>query len=215
MIESPHQPGDSMNTKKLFIAIATHKGLEESAAAIVKKLRMNADQKELEIRWVPAKNYHVTLHFLGNTETVRLAEIETMLAETAATTPPFKLKISGVGAFPDDMSSRVLWFGVQNSKALRHLQGRIAERFSNFGYDREDREYSPHLTIGRLRNPHRTRDLLSPFVRKSLAKIDVTEIVLFESVGAVPFPVYKILKSFPLTGETEIFSEDTDSKSLT
>jgi 2'-5' RNA ligase len=203
-----------MKTRKLFIAIATHEGLEESAAAIVKKLRINADQKELEVRWVPEKNYHVTLHFLGNTSPEKIPQIEEMLAGTAASVAPFKLKISGLGAFPDDMSSRVLWFGVQNSKALRHLQGQIAEKFSNFSYNtRDDHEYSPHLTIGRLRNPHRTRDLLSPFVRKSLAKIDVTEIVLFESVGAAPFPVYKVVKAFPLTGETEIVSEEADPES--
>jgi 2'-5' RNA ligase len=199
--------------KRLFIAIATHEGLEESASAIVKKLRINADQKQLEIRWVPGNNYHVTLHFLGSTAPEKLAEIETLLTEVAMSTAPFKLKISDVGAFPDDSASRVLWFGVQNSKALRSLQGNIASRFSSSG--REEREYSPHMTIGRLRNPHRTKDLLSPFVRKTLGKILVEEIVLYESVGSVPFPVYKPLKKFRLTGETESTSEDSDLESST
>jgi hypothetical protein len=68
-----------------------------------------------------------------------------------------------------------------------------------------------------LRNPHRTNDLISPFVRKSLAKIPVNEIVLYESVGGMPFPVYKPLSVFPLTGvasevEDESFSAGSDDE---
>jgi 2'-5' RNA ligase len=189
-----------VKTKKLFVAIATHQGLEDSAAPIIKKLRINAEQKEIEIRWVPGKNYHVTLHFLGNIHLDTIPEIENTLAEIASETPPFKLKISDMGAFPDDSASRVVWFGVQNSKALRALQETLAERLAHVSYSREKHEFSPHLTVGRLRNPHRTKDLLSPFVRKSLAKISVSEIVLYESTGDAPFPVYKPLKLFQLEG---------------
>lgn len=197
-----------MKTKRLFIAIATHEGLEESASAIVKKMRINADQRGLEVRWVPADNYHVTLHFLGNTSVDKIPSLEASISAIAAKTAPFKLKISDVGAFPDESSSRVLWFGVQNSRSLRSLQAEIAATFVGGGNEREDREYSPHLTIARLRNPHRTKDLISPFVRKNLAKISVEEIVLYESVGSVPFPVYKALKTFRLTGQSETESED-------
>jgi 2'-5' RNA ligase len=186
--------------KRLFLAIATHEGLDETAPQILKKLKINADQRQLDIRWTPPGNYHVTLVFLGNTEENKIEEIEKITQEVAEKIPPFPLKISDVGAFPDEFSSRVLFFGVQNSKRLRFLQSELQEKISNHGYNLDSREYSPHLTIGRLRNPHKTRDMISPFVRKQIAKIQVTEIVLYESVGAVPFPTYKPLRSFPLTG---------------
>ena len=189
--------------KKLFLAIATHKGLEESAAQIMKKLRTNADQKEMDIRWVHPDNFHVTLIFLGATREEKLAEVEALMQEVASQVAPFTLKISGVGAFPDEFSSRVLWFGVQNSKALRSLQGELSQKFRDQNYPSESREFSPHLTIARLRNPQRTKDLSSPFVRKKIAKILVQEIVLYESVGSAPYPVYKALKKVTLTGEPQ------------
>ena len=194
--------------KKLFLAIATHEGLVEAAAPIIKKMRANADQKQVEIRWVHHDNFHVTLVFLGKTSDDKLVEIETLIQDIAAQFAPFSLKIADVGAFPDEFSSRVLWFGVQNSKTLRSLQDHLSQKFKDQNYPMESREYSPHLTIGRLRNPHRTKDLTSPFVRKKIAKILVQEIVLYESVGIAPFPVYKILKKFPLTGEPQ--DEPTD-----
>jgi 2'-5' RNA ligase len=187
--------------KKLFLAIATHEGLDQAAIQIIKKLKINADQKQIEIRWVPPSNYHVTLVFLGNTSEEKLEEIKKVSADVAQRFAPFSLKISDIGAFPDEFSSRVLWFGVQNSKALRSLQETLALELKTLSYARQEEEaYSPHLTIGRLRNPHSTKDMVSPFVRKKIAKIQITEFVLYESVGTVPFPVYKPLERFQLTG---------------
>lgn len=196
--------------KKLFLAISTQEGLEPSGSQIIKKMRANADQRELDIRWVPPNNYHVTLVFLGNTHESKLPEIETLMKEAAAECPPFLLKISDVGAFPDEFSSRVLWFGVQNSKTLRALQENLSQKFKDHLYAQESREYSPHLTIARLRNPHKTKDLMSPHVRKKIGKVSVSEIVLYESVGSAPFPVYKPLLRLPLTG-TPVDNEASES----
>jgi len=196
--------------KKLFLAISTQEGLDPSGPQIIKKMRANADQRGLDIRWMPLSNYHVTLVFLGNTNESKIPEIEAIMKETAAESPPFLLKISDVGAFPDEFTSRVLWFGVQNSKTLRALQENLSEKLKDFRYAGESRDYSPHLTIARLRNPHKTKDLMSPFVRKKIGKVSVTEIVLYESVGAAPFPVYKPLLKVPLTG-TPTDHESIDS----
>lgn len=194
--------------KKLFLAITTQDGLEATAPQILKKLKAGADLREMDMRWVPLKNFHVTLIFLGRTHEERLPEIYELMKEVAAKTAPFTLKISDVGAFPDEFNSRVLWFGVQNSRALRGLHANLSEKFTAKSYPLEEREFSPHLTIGRLRNPHKTKDLVSPFVRKKIAKILVEEIVLYESVGTVPFPVYKPLEKVRLTAPP---SEDEDT----
>lgn len=198
--------------KKLFLAISTQEGLEPTAPQVIKKMRANADQRGLEIRWVPQKNYHVTLVFLGNTHESKIPDIELLMKECAAESPPFLLKISDVGAFPDEFTSRVLWFGVQNSKTLRALQEKLSEKLSDYRYSAESREFSPHLTIARLRNPHKTKDLMSPHVRKKIGKVSVSEIVLYESVGSAPFPVYKPLLRVPLTG-TPVDNEAIETSS--
>lgn len=182
--------------RRLFIAIDCHQGIENAAAPVLKKLRINTDQRELEVRWTPVENFHVTLNFLGNTSAEKQAEIEAKMHEVASRHAPFKLKINGMGAFPDEFKARVLWFGVQNSKALRSLQGDLSETM----FHRDEHEFVPHLTIARLRNPHSARDLMSPFVRKDLGKVEVKEMILFESIPKGHFSFYKPLVRIPLTG---------------
>lgn len=198
--------------RKLFLAIAAKEGLETISSQVVKKLKIHADQKGIEVRWVHIDNYHVTLVFLGNTPDEKIPEIETITENVAKNFAPFSLKVSDVGAFPDEFSSRVLWFGVQNSKALRSLQERLATELKHIRYKSEEQEFSPHLTIGRLRNPHRTKDMTSPFVRKKFAKIEIHEIVLYESLGSAPFQVYKPIKTFKLSGVRPP-AEDSESNS--
>jgi 2'-5' RNA ligase len=182
--------------KRLFVAIRCDQGIENEIAPILKKLRINADQKELDIRWTPPGNFHVTLVFLGETPAANIPALEEKIRGVAARHAPFNLKASGLGAFPDDFNSRVIWVGMQNSRALRGLQQDLYQEI----FKQENAEYLPHLTIGRLRNPHKTRDLLSPFVRKSIGKVKVTEMILYESLLKQPFPIYRPLSTFALTG---------------
>ncbi|MBC7371439.1 MAG: RNA 2',3'-cyclic phosphodiesterase [Bdellovibrionaceae bacterium] len=200
--------------KRLFLAIAAHDGLENTVSPIMKKLRINADKRELDVRWNHPSHFHVTLVFLGNTADIRIPELELAIDGVSAVTPPFDLKITGMGAFPDDVSSRVIWFGVQNSKHLRFFQEQLLEQLRTSRFPVENRDYFPHLTVARFRNPTKTKDMTSPFVRKSIAKIPVTEIVLYESVGGPPFRVYKALKTFSLRGVRED-SESADSTDTT
>lgn len=188
--------------KRLFVAIRCDQGIEKEILPIMKKLKINADQHELDIRWTPPENFHVTLLFLGETSVENIPALEAKIREVCEQHAPLSLKISGLGAFPDDFSSRVIWLGVQNSRALRGLQQDLHTAI----FKQEGAGYEPHLTLGRLRNPHKTRDLLSPFVRKSIGKVNVTEVVLYESLLKQPFPIYRPLVSFPLSAEPEMNS---------
>lgn len=186
--------------KKLFVAIACNKGIEDAVAPVLKKMRINADQKEMEARWAPAENFHVTLVFLGSTREELIPELEEKIKLVADQHSPFRLKITGMGAFPDDFKSRVLWFGVQNSKGLRSLQEDLAQALNS----REEGEYTPHMTFARLRNPGKSKDLLSPFVRKDFGKVDVTEVILYESIIKTPYTFYKEIARIPLTASPPV-----------
>jgi 2'-5' RNA ligase len=67
---------------------------------------------------------------------------------------------------------------------------------------REEGEYTPHMTFARLRNPGKSKDLLSPFVRKDFGKVDVTEVILYESIIKTPYTFYKEIARIPLTAVT-------------
>lgn len=100
-------------------------------------------------RWVNRHQMHLTLFFIGETD--RVYEIETALELVRAA--PFDLLLSGVGRFPpgDRRPPRVLWAGIAPQPALLALQAQVASALTALGFPAEDRPYSPHLTLARVR----------------------------------------------------------------
>lgn len=111
---------------------------------------------------------------------------------------PFSLDIHGVDAFPEIRKGRIIYVGVQNAKELRALQedclNVLREKFHP-----EERDYIPHLTVARLRNPHNLSDILSPVKKHHFGKLDVPYLVLYESISGGAFPVYEPLEKFSLS----------------
>lgn len=179
--------------KKLFFALNATEPLATSFLPTYKKLRINADKKEIVIKWVPADNYHITLIFLGNRPAEQLLDLEETLKEICANHSPFDLKIEDVGAFSSEHDARVLWLGVQNKKILNTLKNDLEERLIKkdlLNLQSDERDYVPHLTFARLKNPKSVKDMISPFKRKSFGKIHVDEVILYESKMQGHFPVY-------------------------
>lgn len=187
--------------KRLFIGFPVE--ISSSLEAALKRVRMNAQQKHMEFNWVPEANFHVTLNFLGNTPTSRLDELEELMKNVAASSPPIKSSLRGMGGFPDERHMRVLWVGVRKSRALGALQERLREALLEKDFPQEDREYIPHLTVGRTRKVRSGTDLLSPYVRTAFGDFDIRSFTLFESLLCGGHPVYKPLANFELTGASE------------
>jgi 2'-5' RNA ligase len=167
--------------------------IHPSLAQAVKKTRIGADRREMEINWVPAANYHVTLNFIGATSRERLPLLTALLDETAADHAPFTTELRGMGGFPDDRHMRTLWVGVRKTRALQELQDDLRTRLIERGFEQEDRPYSPHLTIGKTRKARNGSDLISPFVRTRFGEITVNSLVLFESLQHGPNVSYHVL----------------------
>lgn len=104
------------------------------------------------VRWVPAENIHVTLKFLGNISPTRVDGIVNVIKELSREFEPFKLEISGIGAFPNLKRPRVLWVGLGGDiDRLQALQASLEEKLVRLGFAREPRTFTPHLTLARLR----------------------------------------------------------------
>lgn len=189
-------------TKKLFIALNATDPLAETFLPAFKKLKINADRKRLTVKWVPLDNFHVTVVFLGDQLDEDIPKIIEVLSEVCTQIPAFELKIEDVGAFSSEHDARVLWLGVQHKKSLRDLKDQLEQRLvdTHLMSQMDPRDYSPHLTFGRLRNPTSVKDMLSPFKRKSFGKIHVGELILYQSILEGPYPVYKPLARCKLTG---------------
>lgn len=116
----------------------------------------------LPVRWVPIHNIHLTIKFLGNIPSYELDKLKHLLLEISKTIPSFKISLFGSGTFPSYQRPRVIWIGLKFPPVLEEFQRRLEERTSLQGFQSEKRNFSPHLTIGR--------------VAKNAAKMEITEI---------------------------------------
>ncbi len=156
------------------------------------------------IRWVPAYNIHLTLKFLGDVSESSLAMVKQMLTTEAAQYEVFNVQVEGFGCFPNARRPRVLWVGLQAPPTLAALQHSVDAFAARLGYRAEERGYSPHLTIGRIRqdassaNVQKIRCAVEQTKIGVLGTIQVRAVNLFKSELHSSGSVYTKLFSAPL-----------------
>jgi 2'-5' RNA ligase len=132
-----------------FIAINLSPGqLTDGISAALASLKSGG----AAVKWVRAENLHLTIKFLGGVdEGLLLGEIGESLKAAALRRGSFKLTFKGVGCFPDVRRPRVVWVGVDAPDEFFGLHADIEAAMEALGFKREGREFSPHLTLGRVR----------------------------------------------------------------
>ncbi len=112
------------------------------------------------VRWVRSEGIHLTLKFLGDIPTSQIGEATTAVRHSAAESHPFRLQLGTLGVFPNLKGARVLWCGVKGDmESLSKLQEGTESALQLLGYPRENRPFSPHLTLGRIREGGRSSDM--------------------------------------------------------
>jgi 2'-5' RNA ligase len=106
------------------------------------------------VAWTAAPNLHVTLKFLGGVAEDRLPAIAGALAR-AVRVPPFDVEVRGLGAFPSATRARVLWAGTPPSAPFARLAADVEGAMAALGFPAETRDFTPHVTLGRVREPRR------------------------------------------------------------
>lgn len=142
--------------------------------------------KNEKIRWVVPQNYHITLHFLGQTSAQRIEEIGNTLQSGIPGFPDFQLMIESIGIFRSLSWPRVIWAGIRESRDLTELHKLVIHALNQSGYSLDSTHYSPHLTLGRMKrikDRDAFRELLDSFKERVFMETFVESIVLFESVS--------------------------------
>ncbi|HLF73561.1 MAG TPA: RNA 2',3'-cyclic phosphodiesterase, partial [Anaerolineales bacterium] len=103
------------------------------------------------VRWVPPGNMHLTLKFLGNISPANVDILTQIIRAEADSCQPFVMQVAGLGCFPSPKRPRVIYIGLQAPAELEALQHGIESATTRLGYGSEERAFSPHLTIGRVR----------------------------------------------------------------
>jgi 2'-5' RNA ligase len=135
-------------TKRLFVAIfpPTHivTSLQAAVAGLAKKIPARA------VRWTRPEQVHLTLNFLGSVEVARIPEIESALCAACEGHQAHKVRVAGLGCFPNPIRPRILWAGLAGDlRPLENLKKSLDARLLAAGCVGEDRPFHPHLTIGR------------------------------------------------------------------
>ena len=149
--------------------------------------------------------FHFTLKFLGETPEERLPAAREAAERAAAGAAPFDLALEGLGAFPDAGPPRVVWAGCgEGREALAALARAVEEAFGEAGFPREPRPFSPHLTVGRVKDPRKVpgrsfRDALARESGRGFGIVPARELVLFRSDLSPAGPTYYPLVRVPLT----------------
>lgn len=116
-------------------------------------------EKSLPVRWLPPEALHLTVKFLGDTESAAVEPVDEVLQTAAERRSPVTLRMGGLGAFPSLRRANVLWIGVTGDAELASLQRELEPALSRLGFPREQRPFRPHITIGRARNDAKALDI--------------------------------------------------------
>ncbi|MFN3763092.1 MAG: RNA 2',3'-cyclic phosphodiesterase, partial [Anaerolineae bacterium] len=150
-VPGPLAQGDRMETVRTFIAIILPESVIRQLAQVQRQLERQAPPES--VRWVKPEGIHLTLKFLGDTPVGKLDAIRAALGEVASRASPCAFTVGGLGCFPNARRPRVLWVGVQPmGEELASLQREVERAMKPLGFPPEGRDFTPHLTLGRVRD---------------------------------------------------------------
>ncbi len=172
------------------------------------KLRLAETQKQLRkrisygISWVDPSLTHITVKFLGEINERSLPDLTETLQKIVSNTKTFKIACGGLGCFPNIRQPRVLWLGVKQDPQLIDLHNKVESSLSVLGYPNEEKRFSPHLTLGRVKEELTEAELLvlSDYFKiekeKPLMDLPVNEVILFKSQLSRTGPIYTQISVF-------------------
>jgi len=148
-------------------------------------------------------NLHLTVKFFGNVEEAQIEPIAAALREQLHLFPRFTINAKGLGVFPNVKRPQVLWVGLEGRDVVS-LASRVECALEPLGFRPEERDFKPHLTVGRWRHFEGPRARLREEIEKwksyEFGQSKVEEVTLFESVLKPEGAVYHSLKSVALVG---------------
>ncbi len=159
---------------------------------------ISALRPEALVHWSPIDNLHVTTKFIGEWPESRLDELHRVLAPLARR-EPFDMDVNALGWFPNERAPRVLWAGIHAGDGLRDLARQTEERLLQLGIRKEEREFSPHLTLARIKGPvplRRLREKVQEMQPAELGQFAVSQFALYRSEPGSNASLYRKLREY-------------------
>lgn len=189
------------STQRLFVAVT----LSEPVLAAIETATITARQAEANtggdaIRWLPRRNWHVALAFIGHIDPAAVADALEALSEAAAAAAPLAATLSGAGAFPGLRRPRLLWVGVESDGALEELARRTRRALRRHGLAKdESRPFQAHISVARLRHPCDAGEVVALLGEVEPVAFRIGAIDLYESELSNEGSHYRLISGHDLT----------------
>jgi RNA 2',3'-cyclic 3'-phosphodiesterase len=177
--------------KRVFAAIDISEELREEVRSYIDDLRSGFDG--VPVKWEKPEKLHITVKFAGSVDEEQLKTFREQIERVAKSLTPFQLRIARTGAFVERRGPSVLWLGAEAVIAT-------GDPFDTLAGLSGKRPFRPHLTIARIKDPGKTKDLIEKHKGYDFesAQIEVREIVIYESTLLPTGSVYTKLSDCPL-----------------
>lgn len=176
-------------------------GLDEEVKDRVSKVKEGFKDINTDIKFVDDDNLHWTVKFLGDLDQNEINRVEPVKDVTSDFTS-FNVELKGMGAFPSLDYIKVIWVGAgDGGSKLKRLIEEVDSKLQSEGFEPEDNEIVPHLTIGRMksgRNKEKVKSKIEGLKGKRFGKMNINSIKLYKSELTPEGPIYDVLREFEL-----------------
>lgn len=178
---------------RTFIAVEIPAAVRQQLAALQHSLAPHAEG----VKWVDPEKVHLTLKFLGEVDEREIYEVCKRVEEVAGAWTAFECSVARAGAFPNASRPRVIWAGVaRGATELTEIREALDDALGELGYPGENRSFTPHFTIGRVRrtspNPN-LRAAIDSRAEWQAVSFRVTEILVMASDLSSDGPTYSVM----------------------
>ena len=184
-----------------FLAAKIPDNIKNKIGDFIEELKHGKDN----VKWVNPENIHITIYFFGELNEEDYLTLSKELPLMGDISLPFEVSIKTISAFPDPKRPRVIWCGVEDrSNILKKANDFVKDivKNNNLNVEIEKREYSPHLTIGRVKGRYSNllvKKIISAESRE-FGSFTIDELILFRSTLTRSGPIYEIIERFPFKG---------------
>ena len=182
---------------RVFIAVE----LDAAVRAALSRAQAKLKRAGAHVSWVPEDNLHISLAFLGDVDVSTVDVLSGAINGISAARNPFQCSVENLGTFGKPSSPRVIWAGVGQNDALSDLQRHVSECVQEASIPLEDRPYTAHVTLGRVRSARgksRLVDAMSPMGSVSFGTLTVSRVVIMRSILGDSGATYRVLRACPL-----------------
>lgn len=192
---------ENLKVVRTFVAVLLDEGIRNRISDVQQRAMGLAPG----VKWVPPENFHVTLKFLGDVRRDEISHVQAAIDEVTAKLPAFDLNIRGMGVFPTPRRPRVIWVGVEEGREqLVELAKAVENRLVKAGFDKEEKPFKSHITIGRVKEGKPV-----PGLAEGLEEIDtgelgvqrVASVAVMQSVLRPGGPIYTPLSEHKLVAD--------------